>query len=505
MDRFQSWLQQTTENVFDFVASPPQKKYRWLDNALVTLLYIGGVLLWSRFMGWGKPLFTFHDWSFITYPRLTFLQNAILTGQFPLHMLDTDALGGATTRYFSIPDVIISPQVLLLRYLDIRSFSVVQVGLLFTIGFLGLVWIRRRYHLSIFAFSILFVLFNFNGHILAHITAGHLTWAGTFLYSWFALWILELLEGKVNWQWVAKVALLLFIMLLQGAYHQYVWALFFMGILAIVRPTTALPLVKTAVFSILLSMARILPPALLVGEYGVKYEGGFVHIRQILQAMIDIQAPGRFEWIDELGPNFGGWEMTLYTGVLGAAFLIYFGFYRQSRTLENNRLYRVLLLPSIGLIFLSLDQVYALVRRVLPIPPFSGERFVSRIIILAFVFVLVLAVIEFQSWLNTRKGSKFTLLVMISLAVMGVYDLMQNYLLWTIPRASEEFSLLGFYPPDWVVNNKLEDTSYIITILVGLAVMLASLAFLGVKVWKEKRMQLPARVEDAQVETASRN
>lgn len=44
-------------------------------------------------------------------------------------------------------------------------------------------------------FSILFLLFNINGHISAHLSVGHATWTGYFLFSWLLPFILELFSG----------------------------------------------------------------------------------------------------------------------------------------------------------------------------------------------------------------------------------------------------------------------------------------------------------------------
>ncbi len=118
-----------------------------------------------------------------------FLRDAVRSGELPLHISDPATLGGITDRFLAIPDEILSPQVYLLRFISIGRFVFVDVAILYTIGFFGLLWLRRRFSLSLFTFTILFLLFDFNGHILAHYCIGHVTWGGYFLFPWFYSWL----------------------------------------------------------------------------------------------------------------------------------------------------------------------------------------------------------------------------------------------------------------------------------------------------------------------------
>ena len=81
----------------------------------------------------------------------------------------------------------ISPQVLLLRFLDPATYVLVNIWIFYAIGFLALLLLRRRYHLSLAAFLPMYLLFSFNGHITAHLVVGHLEWVGYFLLPLFCL------------------------------------------------------------------------------------------------------------------------------------------------------------------------------------------------------------------------------------------------------------------------------------------------------------------------------
>lgn len=86
--------------------------------------------------------------------------------------------------------------------------------LMYTIGFPGLLWLKRKFRLSDMTFAMLFMLFNFNGHILAHYAVGHATWGGYFLFPWFVIQVIRLLGGKRSWTWVAKTSGLLVLIVL---------------------------------------------------------------------------------------------------------------------------------------------------------------------------------------------------------------------------------------------------------------------------------------------------
>src|SRR4030043_2196753 len=117
-----NFLTSTVETIVDFLISPPVKKFRWVNLAFLSLLYGGGLYQWCKFLNWGRSSLNFHDWAYITLPRLVFLKDAVVKGLLPLHTANTEALGGITTRFMAIPDVILSPQIIILRELNLGSF-----------------------------------------------------------------------------------------------------------------------------------------------------------------------------------------------------------------------------------------------------------------------------------------------------------------------------------------------------------------------------------------------
>ncbi len=114
-------------SVFSDLFRPPgQIRYPWTKTVWIIFLFLGGILLWGTFLGWGSFLPTFHDWGDVTDPRLFFLQDSIQHGMLPLHISGKLPLGGITDRYLAVPDVFLSPQALLLAFLPVSTFVLVN-------------------------------------------------------------------------------------------------------------------------------------------------------------------------------------------------------------------------------------------------------------------------------------------------------------------------------------------------------------------------------------------
>jgi len=454
-----------------------ERAYRWLTYVWLGLLYLGGAFLYTRFLNSGHIPFEFEDWAEVTAPRLAFLKDAIIKGVLPLHMPDTSALRGLTDRYLTIPDLILSPQVLLLGFMDVGPFVLANTLLLYTAGISALLWIRRKYNLSLLSFSVLFLLFNFNGHILSHLSIGHANWAGYFLFPWLAIQTLRLLENRRDWVWVTQTALLLFLLYLQGSFHQFVWWLLFFGILAVVDfKHSFIPLLKTMTFALLLSMMRIIPSALEYGGYGNDNLGGYVSLSHLVQAMITWKAPWEARELALPFTTLSWWEYDLYIGLLGALFVAFFGIWQWVKNREGKQAYFILCIPILVMTALSIGKWLGWIRHI-PIPLLAGERVASRLISLPFVFLLIFATIQLQHWLNQKKSSPLMQLGMLGLVGVLFQDLLFYLLVWRVdnvapnlPQASVDLSIK-------VVANH-PDPVYTTSLLAGAIISVISLLIL---------------------------
>ncbi len=466
------------------------QKSIYLTWAGLLALFLGGAYLWAVFIQRGASQMNYADWAAITGPRLTLVQDAVRQGTLPFQSAHNSALKG-TPRYFSVPDVFASPQFILLGYLTIEQFTVVNTLLLYGLGFWGLLRIRSRYHLSLLPFSLLFLLFNFNGEILAHFTVGHVTWWSTFLFSWFILWILDVVQDGGGWPWVLKTSLLLLVIFLQGGYHQFVWSLFFLGLIGLSYPRYFLLMLKTAIAAVALSLVRLLPIVLEAGSFQPANYGGYPTLLSIWNSLAVPALPlvSHPVIVQSYYLTLNSWELTLYVGLLGAFFLVGFGVFYLLKDQQRPGLGR-LLLPCTAMLLLSLGLIFSYLRTYLPLPLFTGERVAARIIILPFLTVLVLAAIQCQRWLDGRPGRALQWLWVAGLA-LEVNDLAINFQTWRTSNSARLFSPKNFDPTRWYIANNYQDTPYLHALAAGLLLSLLSLvALIILSRWKKKSPDL---------------
>jgi len=440
----------------------------WFDNLWAVVLYLLGVLHWGFFLEWGKVPFDLHDWT-QAGAYFSFLRQAALSGQLPLFIGSPLV---TTDRYLGRPDTLISPQAYLLRFLDPGLFTLINTLILFSVGFLGLLLLKRRYHLSAFVFTVMFCLFNFNGNITAHTAVGHTVWTGYFFLPYFVLLVLRAVEGeKTDWPWVLLVALTLFLMTLQGAFHFYLWCLIFLLALGVFVPRFFMPVIKAILFSTLLSLVRLLPPAVEFIGGGKEFISGFPTVLDLFSAMLVLKFPS--EALADPYKSLGWWELDTYIGLLGFIFVAFFGLIQ---TWRKNDARRSLLAPIGVLTFLSIGQVYSFINR-LPLPLADSERISSRFFILPLVFLIFLGSIHLQDYF-TKQGTRPITQRIFSLGLLAllIHDLFQHSRLW---RVRNMYTLFVSARVD-IRANVLDhpDPPYITALIAGGVVSLLTLAIL---------------------------
>jgi hypothetical protein len=475
-----------------FQSSPGQ---RWLLVAWLVGLYAIGIAGFGEFLAWGNHTTEFADWAAITAPRLEFLKNAMVSGQLPLHIADPSPLHGWTQRFIAVSDTFYSPQMILLslNQMTIQRFVLVNVWLMYTLGFAGLLALRRRLRLSAFSFTILFLLFNFNGHILAHLGVGHATWTGYFLFSWFVWLILRLLDGDRSWAWTLMLAGLLLMIWLQGSFHQFVWLLIMLALVGVCIPRVFWMAIRGGLFTLLACAFRILPATLMYGHFSFSYVGGYADLFTLWQSLAAIENPQdtHFYPLDHItGITPAAWEITVYIGLTGALFLLFFGIYRgmAARTAP----YLKLAFPLGIMTLFSLGSVFTLVLK-LPVPLIQGENVAARMFSVVLVFLLVIAAERFQRWLENSSGQPLVMAASLLGLAYTISDLWENFQVWRMANLVHFFGWAHDNPNLALVNNQSGDTELIGMMVGGLALSLVTLLGLAWLVWREHRKQNPSQ------------
>ncbi len=456
----------------------------WLG---IFLLFVLGIVWMGYFTNWGVHEVTFMDWAEITAPRLTLLRNAVTTWQLPLHISDPGTLHAATYRFLAVPDTLLSPQMLLMRWMSVTRFNYFNLLLSYGAGFIGLLLLARRLRLSLVTFSFAFLLYNFNGNLLAHLSIGHVMWSATYLLSWFIWLMLCLLDGERSWRWILMMAGLLTIIWLQGAFHHYLWLLLLLAFTGIFVRGTFWQCLGGGVFALLGSMVRILPAYLYSKSYSASFVTGFPSLAALIESLV---SPGNQLDASRYFPfgleGFGAWEFNTYIGLSAALVLFIFGV--GYGLLRVDSPWRRLAVPLGLLALLSLGSFYGWLRY-LPIPLIQGERASARIILIPLLFLILFSAERLQRFLERRPealwGSARALTGFV--LALAVNDMWHNLRMWNLPNAAEFSWWIYFDKYKWFVSNRWDDVIYIQLLGIGLAVSLITFLVLGSLSWREWR------------------
>ena len=360
-------------------------------------------------------------------------------------------------------------------------------------------WIARKYRLSPAVFLVLFLLFNFNGNITAHLAVGHTIWTGHFLIPYFILLVLSLLENQGRWagvgSWVSAWSS--WRILLQGYFHLYVWCLMFLGLLALFNWRLIKPVLLGGAFSVLVGLPRLLPPALALSGITQEYLGGFCVSNRPGGWADYLRDPQHtIRLITDTFP-LNSWEIDYYIGLLGLAFLVVFGILVPLRRDRSKGSLQVqLLVASLVFTAFSIGDVFSQVVRVFTVPPLTGERVTARMFILPLVFVMVLAAMFFQRELDRlktegRRIPAWAQIMLLGILVVLYHDLRQHFQAWRIRYLDamvELFPKVPFDPAQHTLANHA-DPIYTNLLLGGLAVALLALAFLVWMALRERRLR----------------
>lgn len=440
-------------------------------------LYLLGIFHWGVFLDWGDVPFDLHDWT-QAGAYLSFLRNAFQSNLLPLQI---DSPLSPSSRYLALPQTLISPQSYLLRFIEPNLFTLVNFLILFTVGYWGLLLLRRRYSLAPAAFGVLVLLFNFNGHITAHYAVGHIEWTGYFFLPFFFLLLLKIVEGQpANWKWVLSISSTLFWMSLQGAYHFVLWCLIFLLIWGLFSPKKYLvPAFKAILFSLLLSLFRFLPPAFEYLEGGKEFISGFPTVTDLFAGLIVLKYPS--EALSWGKTALGWWEVDTYIGLIGLCLILYFGLFQTRRDGHPTKTF---LAPIALMTFLSIGQIYSIINH-LPIPLFDSERVSSRFIILPLVLLIFLTSAKLQGFLNKlgRRNIAERLLC-FALLILLLHDLMQHSRFWSVDQMYDLFPSTPANINAMVAH--LPDPLYFRTLLIGAAGTVLTLFTLIYFTWRER-------------------
>jgi hypothetical protein len=247
-------------------------------------------------------------------------------------------------------------------------------------------------------------------------------------------------------------------------------------------PKYLLPAIKVCVFSGLLSLFHLLPAAVEYIGGGKAFISGFPTVADLFAGMVVLKYPA--EALSGQFSSLGWWELDTYIGLLGLAFLAFFGVYQ---TWRKGSTTKALLAPIAVVTFLSIGQVYSVVNH-LPIPLTDSERISSRFFVVPLVVLIILGSIHLQEMLVKLGRRGFVERIScLGLLVLLSHDLFQHSRIW---RVTNMYNLFKSTPVDIqskVINHP--DPVYFNALAIGTAVTLLTLFALLFLSWHERRLK----------------
>ena len=295
----------------------------------VFLLYLLGFFQWLYFFRFGSFIFYSFDWP-KQYEYYLVLKHALNTHVIPYHI---SQLIQGTNRFLAIPETNLFPSILLLPFLPIGKIILLHILVMYTLGFVGCFMIMRKFKLSFLPFAFLFFLYNFNGYIVAHLSVGHSMWSGYFLLSIFFYLLFELKEKPKDTFMVLKLSILLFLILLVGAIHIYIWCMMTLFLIILFNWKYLKPISYTIVVSLLLGFFRLVPAFLTFKSGNITFVSGYINPIIFLKALINIKTKYSFVFVNS--KSVGWWEFDIFVSILGLIFLIFYGFYNSLKNFNK--------------------------------------------------------------------------------------------------------------------------------------------------------------------------
>ena len=446
-------------------------------------LYLGGLIHWTIFLNFGGLPFsdTTTDWpaQFGYYLTLkAILKEAVI----PYSV--SGMPGPAGDAFFANPEVTMSPQILLLNFMSIGPFVLLNTLFVYTLGFTGCIALGIKYRLSTVPFTILFLLFNFNGHITSHISMGHSMWSGYFLLPFVFFFIMQLFESDNKDKTFPSLllSLTLFGIVLQGSFHIYIWCLTFMSLLAIFNPDRWKILLLTMLYSGWLSIFRILPAGLMLNDYRASYASGFPTIGTLVDSLTTIKA-FTYEHVRIQGPgslyDVGWWEHNHFIGYIGVAFILFFGIYQQYiRKPKQLEPFKYLGLPLLVITLFSFGLWFDILSD-LKIPLLSWvERVPSRFFIIPLLTLILLSCIQCQNMIRTAQFTiTFKILALFALIQMA-HSLIAHSWFWKLNGGSSKIEESHYLENIYI--NSYEQSSILYTQIVNISLILSALGVIYV-------------------------
>jgi len=420
---------------------------------IVVVLFMLTTVAWLLRFGkddWAATQDHLKDWAYYST-----LRQAAETRQLPLY--SKQAFHLQTERYFANAETPLGPHAILLAFMEIRPFFLLHALLMAGIGAAGLLVLRRELRLALFGWTVFVIAFVLNASTTWHLAEGDTPWVSMWLLPWIFWSTIRLRQGDDSNRTAAVTSLCLAMMIINGAWHIFMWSAMIIVAGAIGRRLSLVSLAKTLAMLLALTSFRTVPAFLTVGGGHNQFGAGFAGVSDLVGALLTESSVTRWSWFENT--NF---------------FVSWFGFALIASALipwPGSSSRDALLVPAVTLFVLSIGSVYE--HTLFRLPVFVSERFTFRFAEPAALAMLLIGCCHVQEWRMWRsRRAWLTTLPILAAATSLVVQL--GLLATAIrPRFAE-------LPPPVIDNLKttLSEPSYVFSVRFGL--VLGAIALLWV-------------------------
>ncbi len=312
-----------------------------------------------------------------------------------------------TERYLANLQTPLMPYVLGLGFLSINTFLLVHLALVYAAGFIGAITLRRELAIGLLPWTLFVLIFTLNGHIVAHLCAGHLPWIAYFLTPWVLWSLVRIVRGDRSFGTVVACALTFAGMILIGGWHVFVWAWLFMLATCALSPSRLIVAATISVVTALLAAARIAPAFMTFGTGSNIFLSGYPSWHSLFEALVASPEPT---------PLLDAWEIDAYIGYVG---LLLMGIGAIPFRDSAKRFMNVLLLPTASLIVLSLGRLYG--ETLFRLPGLVSERVTTRLIVIPILWLTLASAVRIDAWWQrNRRSIAATTIVLLTVAFLAI-------------------------------------------------------------------------------------
>jgi len=403
-------------------------------NIFYFFLWSFGVCYWYYFCIYGPPSQVYLDW-YLQNVFLNIFKEGIHDNKIPWFY--SPSIYHGNHFFLANPEITITPDIFLLKYIENNFFIFIHIVIFFTIGFFGIKKIGKE--LSLFSFFFFYLLFFFNGFIMIRLESGWFQYIGIFILPYILLTISKMgnqelnfrkdlknifnfrfFKNKMFFKLPIKLGLLLSLLMFNGSYHLVIWIILFFTIVLISNKNFFWEYIFSISIFVLISMFRIFP-GILIFRSPSGFLTGYPDVMVLFDSLI-FKNPDIDVLID--GVKWGPLEFQAYIGPI--IFLLFLFALFNFNILKKHYMFRKeFLFASLIILLFSYGSNYEIIHQ-LPLLFTKAERISTRFIIIPLYFLILIS-IYFLDYLYKNKNFKLVLFYFAPIVIYDYLDISLNY------------------------------------------------------------------------------